>query len=155
MKLSVVIAFALGVILDRGKIVEATGRRLRDRVMGEVATLLFLAGFALYLATLYAYDRLLMPTRFWRQKRDAAVARRPLAPRASPKLEQPRALREHDANLEMAVHTCHRPHRRRACTPRDRRRRPNVAARRADPRADSLGADRMDWFFRPMLGSED
>ena len=66
---SVVIAFALGVILDRGKIVAATGNGSADRVMGEVATLLFLAGFALYLATLYAYDRLLMPTRFWRQKR--------------------------------------------------------------------------------------
>ena len=69
---SVVIAFALGIILDQGKIVEATGNGSADRVMGEVATLLFLAGFALYLATLYAYDRLLMPTRFWSQKRKRA-----------------------------------------------------------------------------------
>ena len=63
---SIVIAFALGVILDRSKLVEATGG---DMVLGDVAALLFLSGFALYLATLYAYDRLLMPSRFWTQRR--------------------------------------------------------------------------------------
>jgi hypothetical protein len=57
---------------------------------GQVATQfaagLLLASIALYLATVYAYDRLLMPSRFWtelgppgqrRIRRGAALARRP------------------------------------------------------------------------------
>lgn len=69
---SVVLAFALGVILDQDKIRKATGLDTADMVLGDVATLLFLVGFALYLATLYAYDQLLMPTRFWTQGRKRA-----------------------------------------------------------------------------------
>jgi phosphohistidine phosphatase SixA len=66
---SAILALALGVILDQDKLQKATGPDNADRILGELAAGLLVAGLVLYLATLYAYDSLLMPSRFWRDSK--------------------------------------------------------------------------------------
>ena len=79
---SAILALSLGVILDQDKLRKATGSGETDRVLAELAAGLLLAGLVLYLATLYAYDSLLMPSRFWREGKKAPFrARRWLAQR--------------------------------------------------------------------------
>jgi phosphohistidine phosphatase SixA len=68
---SAILALALGVILDQDKLHKATGPGDADRILGELAAGLLVAGLVLYLATLYAYDSLLMPSRFWRDSKQA------------------------------------------------------------------------------------
>lgn len=74
--LSVFITTALGFILssmiDKAK-VDYLGQHI---YVFYVSVFWFVVAIALYLATLYAYDRLLMPSRFWGESRRAA-ARRP------------------------------------------------------------------------------
>jgi hypothetical protein len=76
--LSGVITFALGallaVLLDPSKWKTVTGPGVVQLAAG-----LLLAALVLFLATMYAYDRLLMPDRFWGERRprpDAAIQRR-------------------------------------------------------------------------------
>ncbi|GAA2208042.1 hypothetical protein GCM10009850_035000 [Nonomuraea monospora] len=53
-----------------------------EQLLAQVAAGLLLASFVLYLATLYAYDRLTMPPRFWTE----------LSPRQGPRLRRGRRL---------------------------------------------------------------
>jgi len=76
-QLSAVLTFALGallaLLLDPDKWTKVTARGPL-----QVAAGLLLAALVLYLATMYAYDRLLMPDRFWgeRRPRPAALGQR-------------------------------------------------------------------------------
>jgi len=66
--ITTVLAFLLGYLVDETKVAG-----LRNYWGAELAlrlsTVAFLIATALYLATMYAYDRLLMPTRFWGEAR--------------------------------------------------------------------------------------
>jgi phosphohistidine phosphatase SixA len=67
------LAFLLGSIVDEAKM-----RYLGDHIWAfHISAGLFLAGVFLYLATMYAYDRLLMPTRFWEEAPPEDPEKRP------------------------------------------------------------------------------
>jgi phosphohistidine phosphatase SixA len=67
------LAFLLGSIVDKAKV-----DYLGDYIWAlYISAGLFLVGGALYLATMYAYDRLLMPTRFWEETPPRDPEKRP------------------------------------------------------------------------------
>jgi phosphohistidine phosphatase SixA len=67
------LAFLLGSIVDKAKV-----DYLGDYIWALYFSAgLFLVGAALYLATMYAYDRLLMPTRFWEETPPKDPEKRP------------------------------------------------------------------------------
>jgi hypothetical protein len=82
--ITVVLSALLAVLFDEkkwGALADSGG--LPGQVAAQVAAGLLLAAIALYLASVYAYDRLLMPPRFWgeagrgRSVRGRALVRRP------------------------------------------------------------------------------
>ncbi|HEX5501758.1 MAG TPA: hypothetical protein VFW96_04005, partial [Thermomicrobiales bacterium] len=62
--------------LDQSKLAALRGQHAPLWAL-YAATGLFFAALALYLATMYAYDRLLMPTRFWGDREPVPTHRRP------------------------------------------------------------------------------
>jgi hypothetical protein len=55
----------LGALLDEGKLRQLHNKRPKSDVLLPLAGVSFFVAIGLFLATLYAYDRLLMPSRFW------------------------------------------------------------------------------------------
>jgi hypothetical protein len=71
--LTVGITVLCGVLFDKNKLSDLADRQWAV----QAATMLFLIAAVLYLATMYAYDTLLMPHRFWGEVRPRSRDREP------------------------------------------------------------------------------
>ena len=107
--LAAVITFGLGaqlgILLD-----PARCQALSCRVPAQLSTGLLFTALLLYLAAMYAYDGLLMPDRFWADKRPRASSPRRacLDGATTTQLGCTSASAEHDAGVAWLVHDCHR-----------------------------------------------